>query len=71
MTPSQNKLSKDTLNGSKTISYTTAFVPHISEEIWSMIGGKDLCINEIWPAEEVKIKTNIKLAIQINGKTKE
>ena len=47
------------------------FVPHISEEIWSNLGKKTLCINETWPTEEVKKKTNIKIAIQINGKTKE
>ena len=70
---SKNKLSKDNFEWSlkKLSVILQPFVPHISEEIWSMIGGKDLCINEIWPVEEVKIKTNIKLAIQINGKTKE
>ena len=48
------------------------FVPHISEEIWSNLGNKTLCINEKWPIEEdVKKKTKIKIAIQINGKTKE
>ena len=47
------------------------FVPHISEEIWSNLGNKTLCISEAWPKEEVKKKTSIKIAIQINGKTKE
>ena len=47
------------------------FVPHISEEIWSSLGNKTLCINEVWPIEEVKIKTSINIAVQINGKTKE
>ena len=47
------------------------FVPHISEEIWSSLGNKTLCISEAWPKEEVKKKTSINIAIQINGKTKE
>ena len=47
------------------------FVPHISEEIWSGLGNKTLCINETWPIEEVKKKNTTNIAIQINGKTKE
>jgi len=29
-----------------------------------------LCINEVWPFEDVKKKRIIKIAVQINGKTK-
>ena len=47
------------------------FVPHLSEEIWSSLGNKTLCISESWPVEDVKKKTSIKIAVQINGKTKE
>ena len=47
------------------------FVPHISEEIWSQLGNTELCINEAWQKESVKKKVNIKIAVQINGKTKE
>ena len=46
-------------------------MPHISEEIWSNLGNKTLCINEYWVDEKVKEKINIKIAVQINGKTKE
>ncbi len=46
------------------------FVPHISEEMWSNLGNESLCINEVWPLEDVKKKTIIKIAVQINGKTK-
>ena len=46
------------------------FVPHISEEIWSKLGNEGLCINEVWPFEDVKKKRIIKIAVQINGKTK-
>ncbi len=47
------------------------FVPHISEEIWSILGNKSLCINQNWILENVKKKTNLKIAVQLNGKTKE
>ena len=46
------------------------FVPHISEEIWSKLGNESLCINEVWPLEDVKKETIVKIAVQINGKTK-
>ena len=47
------------------------FLPHISEEIWSNLNNSDLCINQKWPIEEISnIKTKIKIAIQINGKTR-
>ena len=47
------------------------FVPHLSEEIWSGIGSDTLCINESWPEEKIDKRAKVKIAIQINGKTKE
>ncbi len=47
------------------------FVPHISEEIWSKIGNESLCINQSWFLEDVEKKSELKIAIQINGKTRE
>ncbi len=46
------------------------FIPHISEEIWSKINGKGLCINQKWPEDVVNFKKARKIAVQINGKTK-
>ena len=46
-------------------------MPHISEEIWSKLGSSNLCINETWKKESVKKKEKLKIAIQINGKTKQ
>ena len=47
------------------------FVPHISEEIWSFVGGKGLCANTPWPKISTKkAKTKFNIAIQINGKTR-
>ena len=70
---SKNKISKDSFKWSldRLCIILQPFVPHISEEIWKGIGNKGLCINESWPREKVKKKTNYKVAVQINGKTKE
>ena len=47
------------------------FIPHISEEIWSFIGGDGLCVNTSWPKIKTKIiRKKFNLAIQINGKTR-
>ena len=47
------------------------FVPHISEEIWSSLGNSSLCVSERWVEENIKRQTKLKIAAQINGKTKE
>jgi len=69
----KNKISKKSLKWSlKRLSLILQpFVPHISEEIWQSIGESSLCINQSWPIEEVKKRVSTKIAIQINGKTKE
>ena len=70
---SKNKMSEENFKWSlgKLSLILQPFIPHISEEIWSNIDNSNLCINQRWPVEEVKKKTKFKLAIQINGKTKE
>ena len=69
----KNKLSKKNFLWSleKLSIILQPFVPHISEEIWSKIGYETLCINEVWPQEDIIRKTKVKIAIQINGKTKD
>ena len=47
------------------------FVPHISEELWASLTDKSLCINQSWPIEIVGKENKYKIALQINGKTKE
>ena len=48
------------------------FLPHISEEIWSNLDKMDLCINQKWPeTSNANVNTNVKMAIQINGKTRD
>ena len=47
------------------------FIPHISEEIWYLLGGEGLCVNARWPKVKYSInKKKIKLPIQINGITR-
>ena len=68
-----NKMSEDSFRWSlqKLSIILQPFVPHISEEIWSSLGNKNLCISEEWPVENVTKKKNLKIAAQINGKTRE
>ena len=48
------------------------FTPHLSEEIWSKIGEKELAINQMWPEKLGVSKKNLfSIAIQIDGKTKD
>ena len=48
------------------------FVPHLSEEIWKLLGNKSLAINQVWPKyKSTKDAVSFKIAIQINGKTRD
>lgn len=49
------------------------FTPHICEEMWQMVGGKETLYKESWPKweEEALIRDEVEVAIQINGKVKE
>ncbi len=50
---------------------TQPFIPHISEEIWESLGFDGLCINQSWPVEKIEgVDLKIKIAVQINGKTR-
>ena len=49
-------------------------IPHISEEIWKLFGNKGMVIEQRWPEklrlDSINEKVLVKLAIQINGKTR-
>jgi leucyl-tRNA synthetase len=48
------------------------FVPHLSEEIWKLLGKQGLAINQGWPKySDVEEAVSFKIAIQINGKTRD
>ena len=47
------------------------FIPHISEELWSVIGGGGFCATTSWPLTKDKFEEEfIKMPIQVNGKTR-
>ncbi len=55
------------------IKMLSPFAPHISEEIWSMLGNKKTITYEKWPIVKLAIKKiqMFTVVIQINGKLKE
>ena len=44
--------------------------PHLSEELWQMLGGEGLVVNAPWPVadEAMLVEDNVTMPIQINGK---
>ncbi len=64
---------KSLIESFKTLSVLLQpFTPHLSEEMWKVLGGARLAINEQWPKpSDTNKKTKCKIAIQINGKTRE
>ena len=69
----KNTSKKILLSGFKTIALLLQpFTPHLSEEMWKELGEKDLAINQKWPEIVGNVEKSIsKIAIQINGKTRE
>ncbi|MCR4705480.1 MAG: leucine--tRNA ligase, partial [Lachnospiraceae bacterium] len=48
------------------------FAPHISEELWRVLGGSDSVFHAVWPkADEAAMADNEEeIAVQVNGKTR-
>ncbi len=47
------------------------FTPHLSEEIWEMLGNKGFCANAKWPKlTKNDYINNVDLPVQVNGKLK-
>jgi len=46
------------------------FAPHVCEEMWEMMGGKDSVVKVSWPAfNEAALKLDsVTMVVQINGK---
>lgn len=56
----------------KFLMIMSPFAPHITEEIWHMLGNKSLLVEQKWPKyDESKIKEeNVIIVVQINGKVR-
>ena len=54
------------------ITLLNPVAPHITEEIWEIIGGNGRLYEQSWPEyEEAKtVESTVEIAVQINGKTK-
>ena len=46
------------------------FMPHLAEECWAKMGGRDLCYHAPWPAADAALLVDdeITMPIQVNGK---
>ena len=69
-----NSISKDcALKTLKKLSLLIQpFVPHLSEELWSHLGGDGMAICQSWPTKIGIIrKKSYGIAIQVNGKTRD
>ena len=54
------------------ITLLNPVAPHMTEELWSILGGEDRLYQTAWPEyEEAKtVESTVEIAVQINGKTK-
>ena len=45
-------------------------IPHIAEELWKMLGHRDMLVNVPWPQAEAKLVADatVTVAVQVNGK---
>ncbi len=68
---SQGGIDKETLETA--VILLAPFIPHVAEELWSQLGHTESVFKEKWPEhDEEKMKdSEIEIAVQINGKTKE
>ena len=57
---------------SKWVIMISPLAPHLAEELWQLLGYKNLVSEQKWPKYENKFLTeeNINLIVQINGKKK-
>jgi leucyl-tRNA synthetase len=72
-----NELSKeeklDKKHYSLLLRVLSPFAPHITEEIWSVLGNKKSIFESAWPEYDVELAkdTEITLVVQINGKVRD
>ena len=66
----QEKISKEIYE--TLLKLVSPFAPHITEDLWKSLGNKKSIYLSVWPEfDPKKIKRKSKIAVQINGKTRE
>ena len=55
------------------VTVLNPFTPHITEELWSMLGHEDRLYNRAWPVcdESALVKDEVEIIVQINGRLKD
>ena len=55
------------------VTVLNPFTPHITEELWSMLGHEDRLYNRAWPSwdDSALVKDEVQFILQINGKLKD
>ncbi|HPM33403.1 MAG TPA: leucine--tRNA ligase [Spirochaetota bacterium] len=55
---------------SKLLVILNPFVPHMTEELWELLGGKNLLVDAKWPdyIEELTKDDSVEIVFQVNGK---
>ena len=54
------------------ITLLNPVAPHITEELWEIVGGQGRLYQQSWPVyvEEKTVESTVEIAVQINGNTK-
>lgn len=54
----------------KLIPLLSPFVPHAAEELWELLGNKEMLVSRSWPdfIEELSVRDEVEIVFQINGK---
>lgn len=65
------KVSQNTFE--KFLIVAAPYIPHVAEELWSVLGHATLIVNESWPVyDTTKLQNDtMTIAVQINGKVRE
>jgi len=73
--PRENKGELNLLKGAieVVIKLLFPFVPHITEELWEMLGGDAASLRDSWieHIEEYTIEDKVVIAVQVNGKLRD
>lgn len=59
--------------GNKLVVMLAPFIPHVTEEMWEMLGNEDSVHKQTWPTydEKALVKDEVEVVIQVNGKLRD